>query len=81
MRWLNAMSLLTRATLAELGEFAEMRLAIRSLLGEVAAVAAALEVALPVMIDRRLAAGFAVGSHKSSMLQDFEAASLWRSTA
>ena len=69
----NPMSLLTRATLAELGELAVMRAALRSLLEEVAAVAAALGIALPVTIDQRLAAGFAVGSHKTSMLQDFEA--------
>ncbi len=40
---------------------------------ECAAVAAALGVELPVSIDRRLEAALAVGDHKTSMLQDFEA--------
>jgi 2-dehydropantoate 2-reductase len=34
---------------------------------------AALGVTFPVSLDRRLEAGFAVGDHKSSMLQDLEA--------
>src|SRR5439155_23105647 len=38
-----------------------------------AAVAAALDVQLPVSLERRLEAGIAVGDHKTSMLQDLEA--------
>jgi 2-dehydropantoate 2-reductase len=69
----NPMSVLTRATLAQLGEAPEMRDVLRSLLEEGAAVAAALGATLSVSIERRLEGGFAVGEHKTSMLQDFEA--------
>ena len=40
---------------------------------EAAHVGAALGIELPVSIERRLDAGLAVGSHKTSMLQDLEA--------
>jgi 2-dehydropantoate 2-reductase len=69
----NPASALTGATLAQLGSTAEMVAALRAVLEEGAAVAAALGVELPVSIDRRLEAGFAVGDHKTSMLQDLEA--------
>jgi 2-dehydropantoate 2-reductase len=69
----NPVSVLTRATLGQLGELSEMRELLRGLLEESAAVAEALGVRLPVTIDRRLEAGLAVGDHKTSMLQDFEA--------
>src|SRR5438067_6024480 len=45
---------------------------LRKVLEEGAAVAAALGVELPVSIERRLRGAFAVGEHKTSMLQDFE---------
>ena len=69
----NPMSVLTRATLAELGELPEMREVLRALLEESAAVAQALGATLSVSIERRLEGGFEVGEHKTSMLQDFEA--------
>jgi 2-dehydropantoate 2-reductase len=69
----NPVSVLTRATLGELGEVPELRPVLRALLEEGAAVAAALGVSLPVSIERRLEAGLQVGEHKTSMLQDFEA--------
>jgi 2-dehydropantoate 2-reductase len=69
----NPVSVLARATLGELGELPQMRDLLRALLEEGAAVAEALGVTLPVSIDRRLEAGFEVGDHKTSMLQDFEA--------
>ena len=69
----NPVSVLTRATLGALGEVPEMRDALRALLEEGAAVAAALGVQLSVPIERRLEGGFEVGEHKTSMLQDFEA--------
>jgi len=69
----NPMSVLTRATLAQLGELPEMRAALRALLEEGAAVAEALGATLSVSIERRLEGGFEVGEHKTSMLQDFEA--------
>ena len=45
---------------------------LRDAFDEIAAVAARLEVAFPVSLDRRLEAGFGVGDHKTSMLQDLE---------
>jgi 2-dehydropantoate 2-reductase len=69
----NPMSVLTGATLAELGELPEMREVLRALLEEGAAVAEALGATLAVSIERRLEGGFEVGEHKTSMLQDFEA--------
>ncbi len=69
----NPVSVLTRATLGELGELPQMRGLLRAMLEEGAAVAEALGVTLSVSIDRRLEAGFEVGDHKTSMLQDFEA--------
>jgi 2-dehydropantoate 2-reductase len=69
----NPVTALTRATLGELGELPEMVELLRSIFEECAAVAAALDVELPVSLDRRLEAGFAVGDHKTSTLQDLEA--------
>jgi 2-dehydropantoate 2-reductase len=69
----NPVSVLTRATLGQLGEVEEMRVLLRALLEEGAAVAEALGRRLSVSIDRRLEAGLEVGDHKTSMLQDFEA--------
>jgi 2-dehydropantoate 2-reductase len=69
----NPVSVLTRATLGELGDVPEMRLVLHALLEEGAAVAEALGVRIPVSIERRLEAGLQVGGHKTSMLQDFEA--------
>ena len=40
---------------------------------ECAAVAAALGVEIPLSIDRRMEGALAVGDHRTSMLQDFEA--------
>jgi 2-dehydropantoate 2-reductase len=69
----NAASALTGATLAELGTRPEMVAVLRAVLEECAQVAGALGVTLPVSVERRLEAGFAVGDHKTSMLQDLEA--------
>jgi 2-dehydropantoate 2-reductase len=69
----NPVSVLTRGTLEQLGEVPEMRALLRALLEEGAAVAGALGASIPVSLDRRLEAGFEVGGHKTSMLQDFEA--------
>ena len=69
----NPVTALTGATLGELGELPEMVELLREIFEECAAVAAALGIELPVSIDRRLEAGFAVGDHKTSMLQDLEA--------
>lgn len=69
----NPVSALTGATLAELGLLIEMRKLLRSAFEEIAAVADVLGIDLPVSLERRLEAGFAVGDHRTSMLQDREA--------
>jgi len=69
----NPVSALTRATLGELGELPAMIDLLRAMFEECAAVAAALDIEFPVSLERRLEAGFAVGDHKTSMLQDLEA--------
>jgi len=68
----NPVSVLTRATLVELGATQAMRAMLLGAFEEIAAVAARLEITLPVSLERRLEGGFAVGAHKTSMLQDFE---------
>jgi len=69
----NPISALTGATLGGLGRLPEVVDVIRAMFAECAAVAARLDVTFPVSLDRRLKAGFAVGDHKTSMLQDLEA--------
>ncbi len=69
----NPITALTRATLGELGTLPEMHDLLREIFAECAAVAARLGISFPVSLDRRLAAGIAVGDHKTSMLQDLEA--------
>jgi 2-dehydropantoate 2-reductase len=69
----NPVSALTRATLGELGGLPEMVALLRAMFAECAAVAGTLGIAFPVSLERRLEAGFAVGDHKTSMLQDLEA--------
>lgn len=68
----NPVSVLTQSTLGELGTTDAMRRMLRAAFEEIAAVAEQLGIAFPVSLDRRLEAGFAVGEHKTSMLQDFE---------
>jgi 2-dehydropantoate 2-reductase len=69
----NPVSALTRATLAELGARREMVELLGAIFTECAAVATRLGVHFAVSLERRLAAGLAVGEHKTSMLQDLEA--------
>ena len=69
----NTVSTLTGCTLEELGRLPESRELLKTMLEESADVANALGVSLPVSIERRLERGFAVGPHKPSTLQDFEA--------
>ncbi len=69
----NPITALTGAALGELGTVPEMRALLLAIFGECAAVAARLGVTFPVSLERRLEAGFAVGDHKTSMLQDLEA--------
>ena len=51
-----------------------MPVLLRAIFTECAAVAGRLGITFPVSLDRRLEAGLAVGDHKTSMLQDLEAA-------
>ena len=69
----NPVSALTGATLEELGHLPEMMELLRGLFRESAEVAQGLGIRFPVSLERRLAAGLAVGNHKTSMLQDVEA--------
>ncbi|HEY3732740.1 MAG TPA: 2-dehydropantoate 2-reductase [Streptosporangiaceae bacterium] len=69
----NPITALTGATLGELGTVSEMPDLLRAIFAECAAVADRLGIRFPVSLDRRLAAGLAVGDHKTSMLQDLEA--------
>jgi 2-dehydropantoate 2-reductase len=70
----NPITALTGATLGQLGELPEMRDLLRAIFAECASVAGRLGISFPVSLDRRLEAGLAVGDHKTSMLQDLEAA-------
>ncbi|HEX6348687.1 MAG TPA: 2-dehydropantoate 2-reductase [Candidatus Dormibacteraeota bacterium] len=69
----NPVSALTRATLGQIGAAPQGRDLIRALMEEVDSVATAESVAIDIGIERRMEAGFAVGEHKTSMLQDLEA--------
>jgi 2-dehydropantoate 2-reductase len=69
----NPITALTGATLGELGTLPEMTDLLRAIFAECAAVAGRLGITFPVSLDRRLAAGIAVGDHTTSTLQDLEA--------
>ena len=69
----NPVTTLTRATLGDLGRLPEVVDLLRAVFAECAAVAGHLGVTFPVSLERRLQAGLAVGDHRTSMLQDFEA--------
>jgi 2-dehydropantoate 2-reductase len=70
---LNPISALTGATLGEMFQGEESRALIRTLMEEVAEVAAALDVEIPISVERRMQGAASVGEHKTSMLQDMEA--------
>jgi 2-dehydropantoate 2-reductase len=69
----NPLTTVTRSTMGALGGSPHAIALVREVMEECAAVAGALGIALPVSIDRRLEAALAVGDHRTSMLQDFEA--------
>lgn len=69
----NPVTALTGASMAELATLPEMVALLRACLEEAAAVGAALGLELPVSLERRLEAGFEVGDHRTSMLQDLDA--------
>jgi 2-dehydropantoate 2-reductase len=69
----NPITTITRATLGGLAASPHAVGFVRKVMEECAAVAGALGIELPVSLDRRLEAGLAVGDHRTSMLQDWEA--------
>jgi 2-dehydropantoate 2-reductase len=69
----NPISALTGGTLDELARHPEVSKVVRELMIETEAVAARLNIELPISIEQRMAGAEKVGAHKTSMLQDFEA--------
>jgi 2-dehydropantoate 2-reductase len=69
----NPISALTGGTLEDLVRHPEVSKVIRELMAETEAVAAKLNIELPISIDQRMAGAEKVGAHKTSMLQDYEA--------
>ncbi len=70
---LNPVSAITRATMGEIFASEDSRRLIRTLMEEVACVARAYGVELPLTIEKRMEGAAAMGGHKTSMLQDLEA--------
>jgi 2-dehydropantoate 2-reductase len=70
----NPTSALTGATLEQMVRHQDGSAVIRDIMRETEGVAAKLGIELPVSIDQRMAGAEKVGAHKTSMLQDFEAA-------
>lgn len=70
---LNPLSAVTRATLGEMFAAERSRELIRTLMEEVACVARAYGVDLPLSIDKRMQGAAAIPGHRTSMLQDLEA--------
>jgi len=68
----NPVSVLTRATLEQMGRHPEAREIIRRMMTEAIAVATALGVSFAMDIEKRIDAAVDVGAHRTSMLQDFE---------
>jgi 2-dehydropantoate 2-reductase len=68
----NPVSVLTAATLEQMGRDAGTRSVIKTLMREAEQVAEKLGVKFPMDLDRRIDGATAVGAHKTSMLQDFE---------
>ena len=69
----NPISALTGATLAQMTRHPEVSQLARQVMAEAEAVAAKLDITLPISIDQRMAGAEKVGEHKTSMLQDLEA--------
>lgn len=70
----NPISALTRATLDVLCTDEGTREVARRMMLEAQTIAEALGVSFPINVDRRIAGGAAVGAHRTSMLQDIDAA-------
>jgi 2-dehydropantoate 2-reductase len=69
----NPISALTAGTLEELALHPEVSRAVREIMTEATAVAAKINVEIPISIEQRMAGAAKVGAHKTSMLQDYEA--------
>jgi 2-dehydropantoate 2-reductase len=69
----NPVSVLTGATLEQMGTDPGVRAVIHTMMSEAEAVATRLGVKFALSIDKRIDGGADVGAHKTSMLQDFEA--------
>lgn len=69
----NPISVLTAATLAQIGRDQPARRVVRLMMEEGRTVATALGVELPVDVDTRIDWAVDVGEHRTSMLQDLEA--------
>ena len=69
----NPISALTGGTLEELARHPDVSTLVREVMAETEAVAARLNIELPISIEQRMAGAEKVGAHKTSMLQDFEA--------
>ncbi len=70
---LNPLSAISRATMGQIFATEDRRQFVRGLMSEVAQVANAYDVELPLSIDKRMEGAAAMGAHKTSMLQDLEA--------
>lgn len=70
---INPVSALTRATMAEICEFADTRELIEQMMGEAKKVAEAFGASFRHTIAKRIDGARAVGGHRTSMLQDVEA--------
>jgi 2-dehydropantoate 2-reductase len=70
---LNPISAVTRATMGEMFATDTSRAFIRTAMEEVAGVARAYDVELPLSIDKRMEGAAAIAGHKTSMLHDLEA--------
>ena len=68
----NPISVLTGATLAGIVRDPATRAVARQMMVEAEAIATALDVRLPIDVDRRIAGAEEVGEHKTSMLQDLD---------
>jgi len=69
----NPISALTGGTLEELVRHPIVSRVVRDVMMETEAVAAKLDIELPISIEQRIAGAEKVGAHKTSMLQDYEA--------
>jgi 2-dehydropantoate 2-reductase len=68
----NPVSVLTEATLEQMGGDPETRAVIREMMSEAEAVALKLGVRFAMDIEKRIDGAVDVGAHKTSMLQDYE---------